>query len=62
MRAVIADCDRGLRAPDLGMFHTRGFADRTAAIPLRHSAARGSAEDDDTQHQRLLEMICRKVT
>src|SRR5690348_4259666 len=48
--AVAADCDRGLRALEFGMFATRLAAHLAAAIPLRYAAAGRSAQDDDAKH------------
>jgi hypothetical protein len=48
--AIGTDCDRSLRALKLGMFGSRGLANRTAAIPLRNTTTRRGAQDDDAKH------------
>ncbi len=50
VRAVGADRDRGLGAPQFGIFASRLPAHRTSAIPLRNAAAGRGAQDDDAKH------------
>src|SRR4051812_4807905 len=55
--AVAAYRNRGLGAFELGIFASRFSANRTSAIPLRNSASRRGAQDDDAKHDpSLLEM------
>jgi hypothetical protein len=50
VRAVGAECDRGLRGLQFRMFFSCSSAILAAAIPLRYAAASRSAQDDDAKH------------
>src|SRR3981189_31403 len=47
---VAAYRNRGLGASEFGIFASRLPANRTSAIPLRNSASRRGAQDDDAKH------------
>jgi hypothetical protein len=51
VRAVGAERNGSLGAPELGPFGSRHPANRTAAIPLRHAPTSRGAQDDDAKHE-----------
>jgi hypothetical protein len=47
---IAAYRDRGLGAPEFGIFVSRFPANRTSAIPLRNTTTCRGAQDDDAKH------------